>query len=87
MRGDGWIYTPQLVVDGRDVPWDNFERFEVENGSLYIYLKRSWFFRSISVPLARIPDYLSLLEILPLRGASFVPSGLSYGPTGRRRSP
>lgn len=62
MKKDG------LVVNGKDVPWDNLERYEVINGHLVLYRRRSWFFRTLEVPLAQVPDYMALLDILQMRG-------------------
>ena len=81
-----------LVVDGRDVPWDNLERFEVVNGHLIIYRRRSWFFKTLEVPLAQIPDYMALLDILQMRDDGYVTRGLTVtgglvGPPGMRGRP
>ena len=56
-----------LVVNGKDVTWDNPERPEVVNGHLIIYRRRSWFFKTVEVPLAQIPDYMALLEMVQMR--------------------
>jgi hypothetical protein len=82
-----------LVVNGKDVPWDNLERHEVVNGHLVIYRRRSWFFRTVEVPLAQIPDYMALLDMLQMRdGGSYATRGLTVtsglaGPRGTHGRP
>src|SRR5262249_47326957 len=61
---EGFVLKGGLIFGDRLLEWDNIEAFEVENGHLLIYRRDYWFFRTVSLPLSDIPDYLPLLAML-----------------------
>lgn len=68
----GWLYDSHVA-------WKSIERFQVENGHLVIYFRDAWFFRSKSIRLADIPDYLPLFAVLDSHGRRSLGDSLDMG--------
>jgi hypothetical protein len=60
----GVILKGGLFFGDRLHEWNDIEAFDIDNGHLIIYRRKYWFFRSVSLPLSAIPDYLALLALL-----------------------
>jgi hypothetical protein len=75
----GVIIKGGLLFGDRHQPWSNIDHFEIDNGHLVIHLKEAWFFHTISLRLADIPDYLPLLAMLETGGRRSVSDALKHG--------
>jgi len=73
-----------LVVNGRQLSWDNFERFEIENGTCRVFRRRAWFFKSIDVPLGKSRTTWRCFPFFMGGGSTSPPaaSATSYPPPG-----